>query len=164
MAMPIIERRRIEAEIVGHLYRELVARFGEKLAREVIDGAVRKAAVAHGEKCRAELGHMPNFSDFEAILPAWTAEDALTIEVKEVEPDRFSYDVTRCRYAETYKEMGLADIGALLSCNRDAAFCEGYNPSMKLERTETIMNGGSHCDFRYRLKQAESLDAPHHER
>lgn len=151
MPMPIIERRRIEAEIVGHLYRELVARFGEKPARQVIDAAVRKAAIAHGEKCRAELGHMPDFADFEAILPAWTAEDALTIEVKETGPDRFSYDVTRCRYAETYKEMGLAEIGALLSCNRDAAFCEGFNPSMRLERTETIMHGGHRCDFRYSL-------------
>lgn len=153
MPMPIIERRRIEAEIVGHLYRELVSRFGEKPARQVIDAAVRKAAIAHGEKCRTELGHMPDFSDFEAILPAWTAEDALTIEVKEVGPDRFSYDVTRCRYAETYKEMGLADIGSLLSCNRDAAFCEGYNPSMQLDRTETIMSGGRRCDFRYRLNR-----------
>lgn len=151
MPMPIIERRRIEAEIVGHLYRELADRFGEPAAREVIDAAIRKAAIGHGEKCRTELGHMPDFTDFEAILPAWTAEDALTIEVTEVGPDRFSYDVTRCRYAETYKEMGLADIGALLSCNRDAAFCEGYNPAMRLERTETIMAGGHRCDFRYRL-------------
>lgn len=151
MPLPIIERRRIEAEIVGHLYRELVERMGEEVARDIIDGAIRKAAIAHGETCRADLGRMPDFKDFEAILPAWTADDALTIDVKEASPDRLSYDVTRCRYAETYKEMGLAEIGALLSCNRDAAFCEGYNPAMRLERTETIMAGGRRCDFRYRL-------------
>lgn len=155
MSLPIIERRRIEAEIVGHLYRELVARIGEGTAREIIDAAIRKAAIAHGENCRAALGQMPDFKDFEAILPAWTAEEALTIEVKEVEPDRFSYDVTRCRYAETYKEMGLAEIGTLLSCNRDAAFCEGYNPAMRLERTETLMTGGRRCDFRYRLDRSD---------
>lgn len=156
MPMPIIERRRIEAEIVGHLYRELVTRFGEGPAREVVDAAIRNAAVAHGEKCCSDLGHMPDFTDFEAILPAWTAEDALTIEVKEVGPDRFSYDVIRCRYAETYKEMGLSEIGSLLSCNRDAAFCEGFNPAMRLERTETIMEGGQRCNFRYRLDKVQS--------
>ena len=155
MPLPIIERRRIEAEIVGHLYRELVARMGEEEARDIIDGAIRKAAIAHGEACRADLGHMPDFKDFEAILPAWTAEDALTIEVKEASADRFSYDVTRCRYAETYKAMGLADLGALLSCNRDAAFCVGYNPKMELTRTETIMGGAKRCDFRYRLDAAK---------
>ena len=106
MPMPIIERRRIEAEIVGHLYRELADRFGEPAAREVIDAAIRKAAIGHGEKCRTELGHMPDFTDFEAILPAWTAEDALTIEVKEVGPDRFSYDVTRCRYGRDLQGDG----------------------------------------------------------
>lgn len=152
MTMPIIERRRIEAEITGHLYREMAERFGTDAARAVVDAAIRKAAVAHGEKLRADLGHMPDFRDFEAILPAWTAEDALEIEVKEASADRFAYDVTRCRYAETYKAMGLADLGALLSCNRDAAFCVGYNPDMTLTRTTTIMEGGERCDFRYALK------------
>ena len=156
MPLPIIERRRIEAEIVGHLYRELVGRLGEEAARDIIDGAIRKAAIANGEACRSDLGRMPDFKDFEAILPAWTADDALTIDVKEASPERLSYDVTRCRYAETYKEMGLAEIGALLSCNRNAAFCEGYNPAMTLERTETTMAGGRRCDFRYRLDRTEN--------
>ena len=48
--------------------------------------------------------------------------------------------------------MGLGDIGDLLSCNRDGDFCIGYNPEMELERTQTIMKGASHCDFRYRMK------------
>ena len=68
MPLPIIERRRIEAEIVGHLYRELVERMGEEVARGIIDGAIRKAAIAHGQTCRADLGRMPDFKDFEAIL------------------------------------------------------------------------------------------------
>jgi hypothetical protein len=40
----------------------------------------------------------------------------------------------------------------VLSCNRDATFCEGYDPRIKLTRTQTIMGGASHCDFRYRLE------------
>jgi hypothetical protein len=50
-----------------------------------------------------------------------------------------------------YRAMGLGEIGHLLSCNRDGDFCIGYNPEMKLERTQTIMKGASHCDFRYSL-------------
>jgi hypothetical protein len=26
----------------------------------------------------------------------------------------------------------------------------GYDPKLKLTRTQTIMGGASHCDFRYR--------------
>ena len=47
--------------------------------------------------------------------------------------------------------MGLGAIGHLLSCNRDGAFCTGYDDRIRLERTQTIMEGASHCDFRYRL-------------
>ncbi|MNW12143.1 hypothetical protein D3C71_2097590 [compost metagenome] len=64
----------------------------------------------------------------------------------------------RCRYAETYREMGLGHIGHLLSCNRDGVFCTGYDPRITLERTQTVMQGASHCDFRYRLN-AEAAEA-----
>ena len=80
----------------------------------------------------------------------WTKDDALTIEVLEDKPGVFDFNVKRCRYAETYRAMGLGAIGELLSCNRDGAFCEGYDPRIKLTRTQTIMGGASHCDFRYR--------------
>jgi hypothetical protein len=51
-----------------------------------------------------------------------------------------------------YREMGLSEIGHLLSCNRDGSFCEGYDDRIKLTRTQTIMQGASHCDFRYRIE------------
>ncbi len=65
---------------------------------------------------------------------------------------RFDFNVRRCRYSEMYREMGLAEIGDLLSCGRDGAFCTGYNPAIKLTRTQTIMAGASHCDFRYEIE------------
>jgi hypothetical protein len=59
--------------------------------------------------------------------------------------------VTRCRYAEMYRELGMADLGRVLSCNRDGAFCMGFNPAIQLTRTQTIMEGAACCDFRYAL-------------
>ena len=38
---------------------------------------------------------------------------------------------------------------------QDGDFCIGYNPDMELERTQTIMKGASHCDFRYRMKTSK---------
>jgi hypothetical protein len=37
----------------------------------------------------------------------------------------------------------------VLSCNRDAALIDGFNPAVTLTRTQTIMQGASCCDFRY---------------
>jgi hypothetical protein len=86
-------------------------------------------------------------------MPLWTKGGALEIEVKEQSDTSFQFNVVKCRYAETYKEMGLGEIGHLLSCNRDGAFCEGYDPKLKLERTQTIMQGASHCDFKYTYRK-----------
>ena len=49
--------------------------------------------------------------------------------------------------------MGLGEIGHLLSCQRDGTFCEGYDKRLTLKRTQTIMQGASHCDFDYTLRQ-----------
>ena len=72
------------------------------------------------------------------------------MDITESSDTQLSFNVTRCRYAEMYKQMGLGDIGDLLSGQRDGTFCEGYDPKLKLTRTQTIMKGASHCDFRYR--------------
>jgi len=55
--------------------------------------------------------------------------------------------------------MGLGDIGDLLSCCRDSAFCQGYDPRIELTRTQTILAGASHCDFRYRVRDPEAKGA-----
>ncbi|MCW5751113.1 MAG: L-2-amino-thiazoline-4-carboxylic acid hydrolase [Alphaproteobacteria bacterium] len=150
--LPIIERRRIEAEILKQVYDILRERHGEVEARAVIAAAVRKSSLAQaGEFARRTEGgtSLQSFIDLQAL---WTAGDALEIEVRERSEKTFAFDVRRCRYAEMYKAMGLGEIGHLLSCNRDGTFCEGYDPKLKLTRTQTIMQGASHCDFRYRYE------------
>jgi hypothetical protein len=72
------------------------------------------------------------------------------MQVGEQTDERLSFDVTRCRYAEMYRALGIPELGAVLSCNRDAALIEGFNPAVTLTRTGTIMQGAACCDFRYR--------------
>lgn len=151
MNLPIIERRRIEAEILRHVFEVLKARAGEAEAKAVIGEAVSRSAIEQGARFREALGREPDLADFAEILPNWTVGGSLELDVLQVAPDRLEFNVTRCRYAQMYREMGLGEIGHLLSCNRDGEFCTGYNPKMELTRTQTIMGGATHCDFRYRL-------------
>ncbi|MFD0981948.1 L-2-amino-thiazoline-4-carboxylic acid hydrolase [Tropicimonas aquimaris] len=150
--IPILVRRRIEAMILKHVYDVLVERSGKEEAEAVIGETCSRSAIEQGKSMAEDLDHAPDLADFAAILPNWTREDALQLDVMVTEPDRMEFNVTRCRYAEMYKEMGVGDIGHLLSCNRDGDFCVGYNPEIELTRTQTIMKGASHCDFRYRMK------------
>jgi hypothetical protein len=95
----------------------------------------------------------PDLVDYANILPQWERDDALKVQWVERSADTLAFNVTRCRYAEAYKAMGLGELGDVLSCNRDAEFVHGYNPAMKFERTQTIMGGANCCDFRYTLKK-----------
>ncbi len=148
--MPILTQRRIEAAFAAGVYDEMKAELGEATAKRILASAVIKMAKSTAaEMARAAPGGQPDLDSFRAIQPRWTAEDALRTEVLRSTDDAFDFNVTRCRYAEMYREMGLAELGAILSCNRDGSFCEGYDPKLKLTRTQTIMGGAGHCDFRY---------------
>jgi hypothetical protein len=84
-----------------------------------------------------------------SAFEGFAAADALDVEVVRRSPDAFEVDVTRCRYAEFYKAIGAPDLGFLLTCAADFDLAQGYGDGVKLTRTQTIMQGATHCDFRY---------------
>jgi len=52
--------------------------------------------------------------------------------------------------------LGEPELGFLLVCSADFIMAEGFGPDIKLTRTQTIMHGASHCDFRYkRLREMD---------
>ena len=149
--IPTIVKRRLQAQVIGPIYAEMVAEIGEAKAAEILDSAIRKAAIAEGrEFAKKAPGGKTSMADFIKLYENWTADGALEMKVIEASDTRFDFDITRCKYAETYKEMGLGKIGHLLSCNRDGTFCQGYDPAITLERKQTIMDGAPCCTFRYR--------------
>ncbi|MHB1217733.1 MAG: L-2-amino-thiazoline-4-carboxylic acid hydrolase [Alphaproteobacteria bacterium] len=149
--IPTIVKRRLQAQVIKPIYDEMVAALGEEKAQAILDAAVRKAAVAEGREFAAKApGGKTSMRDFIALYDHWKADGALEMEVLEATDDTFNFDVVRCRYAEMYREMGLGHIGHLMSCNRDGAFCQGYDPAITLDRAQTIMAGAKTCTFRYR--------------
>lgn len=155
----ILRRREIEANIIAPIYRILVRELGAERAKEIVREAVAADAVKAGAAFAAREEGEANLESFIAIQHLWEQDDALRVDVLEADARTFRYNVTRCRYAETYKELGLAEIGALLSCVRDFEFTKGYDPKIRLERTQTIMEGASHCDFHYRRHSGPPDDA-----
>jgi hypothetical protein len=150
--LPIIERRRIEAELLKEVYATLVERCGREEAKQIISESVRRSSITQAAQFAAQAESGTSLQSFIDIQSNWTAENALEIEPVYQDESRFDFNVTRCRYAEMYKTMGLGEIGGLLSCNRDGSFCEGYDPRLNMTRTQTIMEGARHCDFRYRYE------------
>ena len=155
--LPILTRRRIEAQILAPVYRVLVRDLGTERAREIIAEAITEDARAQGARLAAREPGGANLRTFIDLQSLWKADDALETETLEATDEVYSYDVTRCRYAEMYSELGLAEIGDLLSCTRDYVFPLGYDPEITLTRTTTIMSGARRCDFRYRRTPATTL-------
>ena len=154
--IPTLTKRRLQAEVIGPIYREMVAVLGAEQASAILDAAIRKAAIAEGRYFAEKTGGQTSMADFVKLYENWTADGALEIKVLKADEQSFDFDVTRCRYAETYKEMGLGKIGHLMSCNRDGTFCQGYDPNITLERKQTIMEGSPCCTFRYRRQEVNS--------
>lgn len=147
--LSMLDKRRIEAEILGHVYEVLKASHGKGAAMQAVGDAVRRSSIEQAQRFAAQGEQPTSLQSFVELSSLWSQDGALTIAVREHTDQRYDFDVVRCRYAEMYQAMGLGEIGHLLSCQRDGTFCEGYDPKLKFSRTQTIMQGASHCDFHY---------------
>lgn len=155
--LPTIVKRKLQAEVIGPIYAEMVAELGEAKASAILDQAIRKAAIAEGKSFAGKVeGGVTSMASFIELYKLWTADGALEMDVLEASDTTFDFNITRCKYAETYREMGLGKVGHLLSCNRDGTFCEGYDPNITLIRDQTIMEGAKCCTFRYSYNKPTS--------
>lgn len=152
----VLKRREIEARIVAPLLARFAEEFDQQRVYELAADVIIDVARTQGAAL-AEVAGDNGLAAMASSLSAWTAGGALEIDVLEHSDEVFAFNVTRCRYAEMYRELGLAELGATLSCNRDGSLMEGFNPQVEFTRTQTIMSGATHCDFRY----THSPDAAH---
>jgi hypothetical protein len=144
----VLKRREIEARIIGPFVEALGAEFDRERVLEILRQTIIAVARQQGADRAAAMGDS-SLTAFAASTGDWRKGDALEIEILEQNDTHYHFNVTRCRYAEMYRALGLAELGAVLSCNRDYSLIEGFNPEIKLERAQTIMQGASCCTFRY---------------
>jgi hypothetical protein len=150
MDVSIIQQVKIQARVLVPLVKALQGELGEDRANALVRRALGGIYRRYGEdfwraKKEKNLGKVMN-----AELAAYARDDALDYRVIEQSQDAFAFDVTACRYAEFYMELGELELGFLLVCSADFDLAEGFGPDIKLTRTQTIMQGASHCDFRYK--------------
>ena len=150
--LPLLQQREIEAGVIAPLFRAFAAEVGEARAREIVGGVIRELAKQGG--CAA-AAHGNNLAHLKQAVAKWTEGGALELKVLRDDEETFEFDVTRCRFAEMYARLGLTYLGGLLSCARDAAMIDGFNPRITFSRTQTIMEGAPYCDFRYHNRPVE---------
>jgi hypothetical protein len=147
----ILTRREIEARITGPLIRAFSHEIGQDRTLAIVRTVIESLALESGEQLAKRMGGN-SMACFVKGFNAFRQGGAYEMEQLELSETRFEFNITRCRYAEMYKELGMADLGFILSCSRDFELVSGFNAKMTLRRTKTIMEGYDHCDFRIAME------------
>jgi predicted ArsR family transcriptional regulator len=156
MDVPVIEQAKIQARVLVPLVRALQAELGEDRANAIVRQALGSVYRRLGEKWWQAQGAKSVGEKMASAFAMYAAGDALDYRVVQQSDDTFEIDVTGCRYAQFYKELGAPELGFLLVCDSDFSMTEGFGPDIRLTRTQTIMQGASHCDFRYARRKGQS--------
>jgi len=150
MSIPVIQQAKIQAQVLVPLVKALQAELGEERANALVRNALGDLYRRFGEEFWQTRNEQNLGKAVASAFATYARDDALDYQVIEQSQDAFAIDVTRCRYAEFYQELGEPELGFLLVCSADFSVAEGFGPDIQLTRTQTIMQGDGHCDFRYR--------------
>lgn len=146
----LIDRRVIEANALVPVIRAFGERIGLDAAKAVAQKTHENMSRQYGRACAEEKGSNI-MADLAEVISSWAKGGALEVAVIELTDTSYIFNVTRCRYAEKYREMGVMEFGHCLSCCRDEPFAKGFNPKIRFERSQTIMEGAPFCDFKFFL-------------
>jgi hypothetical protein len=148
----LLQQRCIEAKIFKAFLTALEREFGTDKARSLAASVVCDLAFEKGREYR-KLYPIGNIGALADLWQSFAQGGALDIEFMERTENCLRFRIMRCGYADAYREMGLADLGCLLSCDSDEPFLKGFSDKITLDRSRTIMEGGSFCNFVYRVKK-----------
>jgi hypothetical protein len=148
----ILTRREIEARIAGPLIEAFMEELGRDKTLMIVKRVIDPLARESGNQLAKLVGGNSMFDFAKGMKTYWESGGAYEKEELELSETKYDFNIKRCRYAEMYKKLGLAELGFVLSCGRDFDMIKGFNPGMTLVRTKTIMEGHDICDFRITLK------------
>ena len=151
----MLEQVKIQAQVLVPLVEALQAELGAERANAIVRKALGELYRKFGDEFWRGRESNDVGTNMASAFRGFAAGKALDYEVLRQAPDAFELNVTRCRYAEFYKALGVPELGFLLACGADFDLVKGYGSDVQLTRTQTIMQGATHCDFRYAVRKAD---------
>jgi hypothetical protein len=155
--LTLLERRKIEGKVLIPMVQAFQRAIGKERANEIAREVILEFARASGVGWSGQFGN--GLAGLEQVVDVWSAGGSLEFAERKRSSDSLSFNVTRCQYAEFYQSLGLSELGFLFHCNRDFAVLETFSPDVSLTRTQTIMQGASHCDFRFQQRKQPAAEA-----
>ena len=151
MEVSFFDQIKIQSQILVPLVKALREEMGEEKANNFVKGVLGKLYREYGAAYwKEQQAGSPN----EKVVSLWemfAGDSALDYDVVENNEEKLDLNIRRCGYAEFFKELGEPDLGFLFCCSNDVPMTEGFGDGVKLEVKQTIMQGASHCEFRYKV-------------
>ena len=152
----LLDKTRMQAQVLVPVVRALRAELGKDKADALVTLALR----GWSKQLFAAIGEGIEGSPrrkWAAIQSVWGEVSGREVEVEVLRQDKeaLDIDVTRCRFAEFFRELGEPELGALLVCAADFDIVAAGAGEVSLERAQTIMQGAPSCTFRYRFAPRE---------
>lgn len=103
------------------------------------------------ERIESEGGATGSVAEFILDFIAEPAEAnlftaGLEVEVVQASECEATLHVRRCAWADYFRERH-PQVGYLMACSTDEAAYRAFNPSLRMQRLATLMEGGPFCDF-----------------
>jgi hypothetical protein len=103
VAISHLQRRKIEGRVLIPFIETLREKLGEDAARELVDATIRRLAAEDGARWAERYGK--GTASLRRIAEeVWAGGGSLELEVVSQSDNHLDFNVTRCQYAEFYKE------------------------------------------------------------
>jgi len=151
--LSLLDMVKIQAQVLVPVLRAFRAELGEDRANQIVSKALREWSGNLYHDIGAQLPGRPR-QKWDAITAALLKRvgSDVDFEMLKEEPDAWEFNITGCRYADFFRQLGEPELGALLTCEMDVDMKAVGGPEVKMTRTQTIMKGAKYCDFRFRMK------------
>lgn len=144
-----------EAQVLIPVLRAARAELGEEHANRLILGALQAWCRERFKQIGSRIPGSPRekWDAIKKLDGSRTQDHDLEFKILRWESEAVEYDISRCIYADFFREIGEPELGAVLVCNADIYLVEEVTgPEVEYTRTQSIMEGGSCCDIRWRIK------------
>jgi predicted hydrocarbon binding protein len=131
--------------------KTIIDELGKEKGKELAKKAIRLYGQMVGKKVRENTlaKGLPTLAEnFQNDLPAlgWADREKVVVEGEK------RARVHTCYLAETWKELGVPEIGRLY-CFVDQAKYEAYNPELECLHTKNVLDGDPYCELAVRSKK-----------
>ena len=154
-AISKMDEFKAQAQVLIPVLKAARVELGEEQANRLILGALRAWCRERFKQTGAGIPgtSKEKWDTIKKLDGSRTRDHDLEFEILKWEPEAVKYDVSRCIYADIFIELGEPELGAVLVCDSDIYLVEEVTgPEVEYTRTQSIMEGGSFCDIRWRIK------------